>query len=80
MKPARGPRSAATEAFASCNTHCSLPPMMHQIVSSVVGESERRLSALFAAARAAAPCILFFDQIEALAPPRGDFLALHPTT
>jgi SpoVK/Ycf46/Vps4 family AAA+-type ATPase len=37
----------------------------------VVGESERRLSSLFAAARAAAPCILFFDQIEALAPPRG---------
>ena len=42
-----------------------------QIVTAVVGESERRLSSLFAAARAAAPCLLFFDQMEALAPPRG---------
>ena len=42
-----------------------------QLVSSLVGESEKRLVATFDAARAAAPCILFMDQLEALAPSRG---------
>ena len=37
-----------------------------QLVSSIVGESERRLAAVFAGARSAAPCILFIDQLEAL--------------
>lgn len=38
-----------------------------EIVSKVVGESEQNLSKLFASARAASPCILFIDQIEAIA-------------
>ena len=41
------------------------------LLSSLVGESEKRLAALFDSALAAAPCILFVDQLEALAPPRG---------
>jgi ribosome biogenesis ATPase len=36
-----------------------------------VGESERAVRQLFARARAAHPCVLFFDEMDALAPRRG---------
>lgn len=42
-----------------------------EIISKVVGESEQNLSKLFESARAASPCILFIDQIEAIARMRG---------
>eukprot|EP00743_Colponemidia_sp_Colp-15_P010576 GILK01011666.1.p1 GENE.GILK01011666.1~~GILK01011666.1.p1 ORF type:complete len:867 (+),score=112.71 GILK01011666.1:45-2645(+) len=42
-----------------------------QIIHKVVGESEKELARLFQQARASSPCILFIDQIEALAPVRG---------
>lgn len=41
------------------------------LISSALGASEAALARLFAAARAAAPCVLFLDGLEALAPPRG---------
>jgi len=42
-----------------------------QLLSMWVGESERGVREVFHKARQAAPCIIFFDEIEALAPPRG---------
>ncbi|MGE5575794.1 MAG: CDC48 family AAA ATPase [Syntrophothermus sp.] len=41
------------------------------LFSKWLGESERALRHVFKAARQAAPCILFFDEIDALAPVRG---------
>lgn len=41
------------------------------VFCSVVGESERVVREVFATARAAAPCILFLDEVDALAPRRG---------
>ncbi len=41
------------------------------LLSKYVGESERGVRDLFRKARQAAPCILFFDEFDALAPPRG---------
>jgi SpoVK/Ycf46/Vps4 family AAA+-type ATPase len=41
------------------------------IYSLWVGESEKAVAALFARARAAAPCVLFLDELDALAPSRG---------
>jgi transitional endoplasmic reticulum ATPase len=41
------------------------------LLSKYVGESERSVRDLFRKARLAAPCILFFDEIDALAPKRG---------
>ena len=41
------------------------------LISSALGASEAAVARLFAAARAAAPCVLFLDGLEALAPPRG---------
>ncbi|MCX6054966.1 MAG: CDC48 family AAA ATPase [Chloroflexi bacterium] len=42
-----------------------------QLLSMWVGESERAVREVFHKARQAAPCIIFFDEIEALAPLRG---------
>ena len=36
-----------------------------------VGESEKNVRDVFAQARAAAPCVLFFDELDSLAPARG---------
>ena len=40
------------------------------LLSQYLGESEKRLARLFARARAAAPAIIFLDEIDALCPPR----------
>ena len=42
-----------------------------QIISKYFGQSDRNLSQIFAEARQAAPCILFFDQIDTLVGTRG---------
>ncbi len=42
-----------------------------QLLSQFVGESERAIRDVFQKARLAAPCILFFDEIDALTPKRG---------
>ena len=42
-----------------------------ELISPYVGESERQVREIFRRAREAAPCILFFDEIDALAPARG---------
>ncbi len=42
-----------------------------ELLDKYVGESERGVRDLFARARAAAPSILFFDEVDALAPTRG---------
>jgi peroxin-6 len=36
-----------------------------------VGESERNVRDVFERARAAKPCVLFFDELDSLAPARG---------
>lgn len=41
------------------------------LLTKVVGDTEKALRELFATARHAAPCVLYFDQIESLAPVRG---------
>ena len=42
-----------------------------QLLSSYLGESEKRVRDLFAKARAASPCVIFFDEIDAIATRRG---------
>lgn len=42
-----------------------------ELFDKFVGESERRLREVFAIARRAAPCMIFFDEVDALAPRRG---------
>jgi transitional endoplasmic reticulum ATPase len=42
-----------------------------EIISKWVGESERGVREVFRKARQAAPCIVFFDEIDSLVPKRG---------
>ncbi|MEM0271779.1 MAG: CDC48 family AAA ATPase [Thermoprotei archaeon] len=42
-----------------------------ELLSKWVGESEHAVREVFRKARQAAPCIIFFDEIDALAPKRG---------
>ena len=42
-----------------------------ELLSKWVGESERGIREIFRRARQAAPCVIFFDEIDALAPTRG---------
>ncbi|MFN3621728.1 MAG: CDC48 family AAA ATPase, partial [Nitrososphaerales archaeon] len=42
-----------------------------ELLSKWVGESERGVREVFRRARQAAPCIIFFDEIDAIAPIRG---------
>ena len=42
-----------------------------ELLSKFVGDSERAVRELFRKARRAAPCILFFDEIDAVGPVRG---------
>ena len=45
---------------------------IHEVLDVWMGKSEQNLNALFRRARAAAPCILFFDEVDALAARRSD--------
>ncbi len=42
-----------------------------ELISKWVGESEKAIREVFRKARTAAPCIIFFDEIDAIAPSRG---------
>jgi transitional endoplasmic reticulum ATPase len=42
-----------------------------ELLSKYIGESERAMREIFHKARRAAPCIVFFDEIDALMPARG---------
>ena len=42
-----------------------------EIRSKWIGESEERIRFLFAKAREVAPCVIFFDEIDAIVPSRG---------
>ncbi|GAB6946639.1 CDC48 family AAA ATPase [Vulcanisaeta sp. JCM 16161] len=42
-----------------------------EVLSKWFGESERAIREIFKKARMAAPCVIFFDEIDAIAPARG---------
>ncbi len=45
-----------------------------ELVSRWIGDTEDRIRELFQQAREASPCVLFFDEIDALAPSRGSYV------
>jgi len=44
-----------------------------ELLSKWVGESERAVREIFRKARQVAPCVIFFDEIDALAPTRSEY-------
>ena len=42
-----------------------------ELINMYVGESEKNVRDIFQKARRAAPCVIFFDELDALAPARG---------
>lgn len=42
-----------------------------ELMTKYIGESERQVREIFRKARQASPCIVFFDEFDALVPPRG---------
>jgi transitional endoplasmic reticulum ATPase len=50
-----------------------------ELLSKWVGESEKGVREVFRKARQAAPCIVFFDEIDAIAPTRGPGSDSHVT-
>lgn len=50
-----------------------------ELLSKWVGESERGIREVFRKARQAAPCIVFFDEIDSIVPPRGRNLGSNVT-
>jgi SpoVK/Ycf46/Vps4 family AAA+-type ATPase len=45
---------------------------IHDVLDMWIGKSERNLHALFEQARASTPCVLFFDEVDALGASRSD--------
>jgi ribosome biogenesis ATPase len=49
-----------------------------ELLNKYVGESERAVRQVFSRARASSPCVIFFDELDALVPRRDDSLVSHP--
>ncbi|HZD43349.1 MAG TPA: AAA family ATPase, partial [Methanomicrobiales archaeon] len=65
-------RAVATESGANF-----IPVRGPQLLSKWVGESERAVREVFKRARQVAPAIIFFDELDALAPARGTETGTH---
>src|SRR5918911_3783748 len=50
-----------------------------ELISKWVGESEKGVREIFRKARQAAPCVIFFDELDAIAPRRGSEGDAHVT-
>ncbi len=59
------------KAVASQTQVNFIPVKGPALLSKYVGESERGVREVFRKAKQAAPCIIFFDEIDALVPTRG---------
>ncbi len=49
-----------------------IPIGIHDVLDMYIGESEKRLHAIFEQAREHRPCVLFFDEVDALGARRSD--------
>ncbi|KAF4685983.1 hypothetical protein FOZ60_005786 [Perkinsus olseni] len=73
--PLKYPALCGGTALAmSVAEECGLPVVAvrgPELLSKYIGGSEARVRETFAKARARAPCVLFFDEVDALCPVRG---------
>lgn len=68
------PGTGKTLLAKAVATECSLNFLSvkgPELINMYIGESEKNVRDIFAKARAARPCVVFFDELDALAPARG---------
>ncbi|XP_029706469.1 peroxisome assembly factor 2 isoform X3 [Takifugu rubripes] len=68
------PGTGKTLLAKAVATECSMTFLSvkgPELVNMYVGQSEENIREVFSRARAAAPCIIFFDELDSLAPNRG---------
>uniref|UniRef100_F7GL01 Peroxisomal ATPase PEX6 n=1 Tax=Monodelphis domestica TaxID=13616 RepID=F7GL01_MONDO len=68
------PGTGKTLLAKAVATECSLTFLSvkgPELINMYVGQSEENIREVFSRARAAAPCIIFFDELDSLAPSRG---------
>jgi peroxin-6 len=68
------PGTGKTLLAKAVATECSLNFLSvkgPELINMYVGESEKNVRDLFQKARAAKPCVIFFDELDSLAPNRG---------
>lgn len=68
------PGTGKTLLAKAVATECALNFMSvkgPELINMYVGESERNVREVFRKARAARPCVVFFDELDSLAPNRG---------
>lgn len=63
--------NAVAEEVRRCGLASFVSVQCSDLLTKIVGDTEKALRELFATARNAAPCVLYFDQIESIAPLRG---------
>lgn len=68
--PGTGKTLLATAIARAAGTHLVVA-RGPEVCSKWFGESERRIRFLFAKAREVAPCVILFDELDAIAAPRG---------
>ena len=64
-------KTLLAKAIASLNSANFISVKGPELLSKWVGESEKSLREIFKKARQAAPCVVFFDEIDSLVPARG---------
>jgi CDC48 subfamily AAA family ATPase len=64
-------KTLLAKAIASQSKLNFIPVKGPELFNKYVGESERAVREIFRKARAASPAVIFFDEIDALAPERG---------
>ncbi len=69
-----GPPGSGKTMLGTALGHCGLNVITvkgPELLNKYIGASEQNVRDLFARAAAAAPCVLFFDEFDAIAPKRG---------
>jgi peroxin-6 len=69
------PGTGKTLLAKAVATECSLSFMSvkgPELINMYIGESEKNVRVVFQRAREAAPCVIFFDELDSLAPNRGN--------
>ena len=56
-------------SFVVVSLHCSVKGP--ELINMYVGQSEQNIREVFTRAQSARPCVIFFDELDSLAPNRG---------